>query len=123
MQIEFRRIAIPLFFALGIVGFLSCKRCVTCKVKDAVGNTIYYAPEKCGTKNEVDRYQTDLLGTYYCQTYTVRDSDGNVIYISPEICGDVLTMRAADSTFYWTFVADSPTVSYTRQPTKVYCVK
>lgn len=117
-----RVLLIPVFAIALVIGAVSCKKCVTCKVKDVVGNTIHYEEEKCGTSSEISRHEKDLLEAYFCKTFTVRDSDGVVIYVSPQICGTVQTMRSADSTFYWTFVADSPSVSSTVLENKVYCV-
>ena len=114
---------IPVFFSFTLIGFVACKKCVTCKVKDAVGNTFYYAKEKCGTGAEVDQHEKDLLETYYCQNFTVRDSDGVVLYVTPQICGDYFTMRSTDSALYWQFIADSPSVTPRPLPHKVYCLE
>lgn len=118
-----RVLLIPFFILAVLVGAASCKRCVTCKVKDAVGNTINYGAEKCGTKNEIEQYEKDLLEGYYCKTFTVKDSDGVTILVTQQICGTDATMKSADSALYWTFIADSPSVSSTRLENKVYCVK
>lgn len=120
---KLRALFIPILVLAGLIGMVACKKCVTCKVKDSVGNTIHYAEEKCGTKSEIEHYESDLLDGYYCKTFTVKDSDGVVIFVSSQICGTDVTMRSADSALYWTFIADSPSVSSKLLENKVYCVQ
>lgn len=117
-----KALILPLVLLGLIMGTAACKKCVTCKVKDAVGNTIHYAEEKCGTKDELTRHESDLLETYICKTFTVKDSDGITLLITKQICGTDLTMQQVRDTLYWEFIADSPTVVSFDLPTKVWCV-
>lgn len=118
-----KALILPTILLALIVGTAACKKCYTCKVKDAVGNTIFYAEEKCGTKDEIATYENDLLETYYCKTFTVKDSDGAIIYVTKQVCGQDALMDSINLELYWTFIADSPTVTSTQVETKVYCVK
>lgn len=118
-----KALILPTLLLSLMVGTVACKKCYTCKVKDTVGNTIFYAEEKCGTKSDIETYEKDLLETYYCQTFTVKDSDGIVLLITKQVCGTNVLMDSINDELYWTFIADSPTVVQSDVETKVYCVK
>ncbi len=118
-----KALILPTILVALIIGTVACKKCYTCKVKDAVGNTIHYAEEKCGTKSEIATYEKDLLATYYCKTFTVKDSDGVIIFVSKQVCGQNALMDSIDYELYLQFIADSPTVVSSEVETKVYCVQ
>ena len=96
----------------------SCNRCQTCKVKDAVGNTLYYAGEKC---DGIEKYKKDLKDEWVCYNYTVNDSDGITVFVSKQICGNVDSLAPIKDSLYNVFIADSPTVVVTPLFTRVEC--
>ena len=96
----------------------SCNRCQTCKVKDAVGNTIFYASEEC---SGIEKYKKDLKENWACYNYTVNDSDGVTVYISQQVCGNVDSLAPIKDSLYNAFIADSPSVVVTPLFTRVEC--
>jgi hypothetical protein len=98
--------------------FSSCGRCQTCKVKDSVGNTVYYSDEQCGG---IEKYKSDLKAQWVCYNYTVNDSDGVTVYISPQVCGNIDSLAFLKDSLYNVFIADSPTVVVTPLFTRVEC--
>lgn len=105
-------------YFLSIIFLPSCNTCQTCKVKDAVGNTIYFSDEKCGG---IEKYKKDLKAEWVCYNYTVNDSDGFTVYVSPQICGYVDSLNTIKDVLYQTYIADSPTVVITPLATRVEC--
>lgn len=96
----------------------SCNTCQTCKVKDSVGNTIYFSDEKCGG---IESYKKDLKAQWVCYNYTVNDSDGVTVYISPQVCGNIDSLAHLKDSLYNVFIADSPSVVVTPLFTRVEC--
>ena len=66
----------------------SCQKCETCKVKDQIGNTIYFSPEICGSGGTIQAYKVALEQEWRCINCTVLDSIGNTIHITHQFCGD-----------------------------------
>lgn len=110
-----------LFFICGLILLNACRKCQTCKVKDAVGNTIFYSDEKCETPSGIKKYKDDLAKEWLCYNYTVRDSDDVIIYVSPQICGHINALDSIRGALYQNFIADSPSVSVTQLTTRVEC--
>ena len=100
---------------------VSCKKCQTCKVKDAVGNTIFFSSEQCETPGGISKYEKKLKETWVCYNYTVHDSDGVIILISHQICGHVDSFATIKDSLYHVFIADSPSVVITPLITRVEC--
>jgi len=98
--------------------FPSCNTCQTCKVKDAVGNTVYYSSEHCGG---IEDYKKGLKEEWVCNKYTVNDSDGVTVYVSPQVCGFYEHLVPIKDSLYQVFIADSPTVVVTPLFTRVEC--
>ena len=96
----------------------SCNTCQTCKVKDSVGNTVYFSDEKCGG---IESYKKDLKAQWVCYNYTVNDSDGVTVYISPQVCGNIDSLAHLKDSLYNVFIADSPSVVVTPLFTRVEC--
>lgn len=97
----------------------SCGKCQTCKVKDAVGNTVYYSDEHCG--GGLEDYKKGLKEEWVCYNYTVNDSDGVTVYVSPQVCGFYEHLAPLKDSLYQVFIADSPTVVVTPLITRVEC--
>lgn len=96
----------------------SCNRCQTCKVKDAVGNTVFFSPEHCSGLKD---YENELQEAWVCYKYTVNDSDGITVYVSPQVCGNIDSLAPIKDSLYQVFIADSPTVVITPLVTRVEC--
>ena len=96
----------------------SCGNCQTCKVKDSVGNTVYYSDEQC---TGIEKYKKDLKEQWVCYNYTVNDSDGVTVYVSPQVCGNVDSLAYLKDSLYNVFIADSPSVVVTPLVTRVEC--
>lgn len=107
--------------SFGVVSFFACKKCQTCKVKDAVGNTIYYSQEQCEFSGGMESYKKELQGDWVCNKYTVNDSDGVTIYVSKQVCGWYETLAPIKDSLYQVFIADSPSVIVTPLTTRVEC--
>ena len=105
-------------YLLSTVVLTSCNTCQTCKVKDSVGNTVYFSDEKCGG---IESYKKDLKEQWVCYNYTVNDSDGVTVYISPQVCGNVDSLAHLKDSLYNVFIADSPSVVVTPLFTRVEC--
>lgn len=101
--------------------FSSCNKCQTCKVKDVVGNTIYFSGEQCEFPSGIEKYKKQLQDEWVCYKYTVNDSDGVTVYVSPEICGFMDSLAPVKDSLYQVFIADSPTVIITPLFTRVEC--
>ena len=49
---------ILMLVAVAAIGFTSCEKCSTCTVSDEDGNVITAYPEVCGSKSDIDTYET-----------------------------------------------------------------
>jgi|GEM_PF-3376968 len=101
--------------------FSSCNKCQTCKVKDAVGNTVYYSSEQCEFPGGIEKYKKGLKEDWVCYNYTVKDSDDVIVYVSPQVCGYADSLVFIKDSLYNVFIADSPTVVVTPLFTRVEC--
>lgn len=106
-------------YLLSTILLSSCTKCQTCKVKDSVGNTIYFSDEHCG--GGLENYKKGLKEEWVCYNYTVNDSDGVTVYVSQQICGFYEHLAPLKDSLYQVFIADSPTVVVTPLITRVEC--
>lgn len=42
-----------------LIGFISCKKCTSCEVKDSNGNTIQEPTKTCGSNTEIEQVKTN----------------------------------------------------------------